>query len=864
MPLLREPNAEPVPGYRLIEPLGSGKYGEVWKCEAPGGLFKAVKFVYGNLNDPGADAAGASQELDALQRVKSIRHPFIVSLDRVEVIGGELIIIMELADESLHDRLLACQKEGKPGIPRDELLGYLREAAEALDLMNLRYNLQHLDIKPRNLFLVANHVKVADFGLVNNLAVGELADADLKATQVVGQAPMGTPLYTSPEAFRGELSRFSDQYSLAIVFQELLTGTLPFNGKNFRQLAMQHIRGEPDLTPLTGKDRPILAKALAKDPEHRFPSCMALVQALAGQAVPAPAEYVPVPVLTPALAGGHLEPPPALPQPESRATRETPADLRPDGQTTTETEPVFSPFDCLPGYQFIDCIGRSPLGEVWKVLDTQNRRRLVKFIYGFSAGSAISRELRSAVRLKAMRHPYLAPVEVVQSDPVRLVLLTDPVDQTLRDRFMECQAEGLPGIPRRELLGYLHSAAEALDYLDQQHSVQHLGLNPRNLLLKGGKLLVSDFGLMQLLWVPAGQPVAQLNSRYSAPELYEDNISRACDQYSLALIYQEMLTGHHPHRGQTIRQLVSARLKYKLDLDPLPGPDRQVLSRALSRDPQQRFVTCQEMIEGLEAVSFPELDVPVQEVTASGTPIVSVAAEEEAGPSPVQRLQELLQEARGAVSLGEHGRIRYWINPDGSVEHRCGARVPTGIARHKLEGFREKWNVEIVREEDNHFLYQIVSGFKGFFKRVKQGLEIEIRLHRPRAQSATQCAIVTQVRRLPGTSDEGHDPKQVGPVLLESVFRHLQATSERRRQERFPFEQRVRVRAPGRYGQDQVIEATAKDLSETGIGLYAPVCLPPGSVQVFVGDDALGLSGTVVRAQPCDDGLFEIGIRFDW
>ena len=56
MSFMREPDAEPIAGYRLIEPLGSGGFGEVWKCEAPGGLFKAIKFVYGNLNSEDVDA----------------------------------------------------------------------------------------------------------------------------------------------------------------------------------------------------------------------------------------------------------------------------------------------------------------------------------------------------------------------------------------------------------------------------------------------------------------------------------------------------------------------------------------------------------------------------------------------------------------------------------------------------------------------------------------------------------------------------------------------------------------------------------------------------------------------------------------
>src|SRR5690242_21598876 len=98
MSWIREPNAEPIPGYRLLAPLGSGGFGEVWKCEAPGGLFKAIKFVYGAPDGLDATGVPAEEELRAIQRIKDIRHPFILSLDRVEVIDGDLVIVMELAD----------------------------------------------------------------------------------------------------------------------------------------------------------------------------------------------------------------------------------------------------------------------------------------------------------------------------------------------------------------------------------------------------------------------------------------------------------------------------------------------------------------------------------------------------------------------------------------------------------------------------------------------------------------------------------------------------------------------------------------------------------------------------------------------
>ena len=270
MAVVREPNAEPIPGYRLLEPLGSGGFGEVWKCEAPGGLFKAIKFVYGNLKSLDMDGVHAEQEWQALNRIKEVRHPFVLSLDRIQDVDGELVIVMELADKSLYDSYVECQSAGLLGIPREALLRYVRDAAEALDHMNEKHNLQHLDIKPRNLFVISDRVKVADFGLVNSLG-------RQTANGVLGGV---TPLYASPETFQGKITDRSDQYSLAIVYQELLTGQRPFNGKNPRQLAQQHMQEEPELRALHEAERPVIARALSKDPAKRFPTCLAFVRAL--------------------------------------------------------------------------------------------------------------------------------------------------------------------------------------------------------------------------------------------------------------------------------------------------------------------------------------------------------------------------------------------------------------------------------------------------------------------------------------------------------------------------------------------------------------------------------------------------------
>jgi len=263
-----ESQTEPIAGYRLLERIGGGGFGEVWKCEAPGGLLKAMKFVHGTLHGLN-DAALVQQELRSLNRVKTVRHPFILSLERYDIIDGQLVIVMELADRNLWDRFQECRSQGLPGVPRAELLRYMEEAAEALDLMNIEHQLQHLDIKPQNLFLVHSHIKVADFGLVKDLeGVNSAA-----ATGV-------TPIYAAPETFEGDVSRFSDQYSLAIVYQELLTGLRPFSGTNARQLLMQHKTANPELTSLPPCDRAVIGRALAKSPEQRFPTCTDLVRAL--------------------------------------------------------------------------------------------------------------------------------------------------------------------------------------------------------------------------------------------------------------------------------------------------------------------------------------------------------------------------------------------------------------------------------------------------------------------------------------------------------------------------------------------------------------------------------------------------------
>lgn len=252
-------------GYDLTHRLGSGGYGEVWKAIGPGGLPKAVKIMYGERTGSHAEA-----EFKALERMRDLRHPFLLSIERIEVVESRMIVVTELADGNLSQRFDECRTEGRAGIPRDELLGYLRDSADALDFMAEKHGLQHLDVKPDNILLQGDHAKVGDFGLAKDLNVTNVS--------VINGF---TPTFAAPELFEGRPGRATDQYSLAIVYQYMLTGVLPFNGRTAAQLTAQHLRSQPDVSNLQPIDRPVVARALSKNMHSRFDNCRQFVDELA-------------------------------------------------------------------------------------------------------------------------------------------------------------------------------------------------------------------------------------------------------------------------------------------------------------------------------------------------------------------------------------------------------------------------------------------------------------------------------------------------------------------------------------------------------------------------------------------------------
>lgn len=301
---------EAVPGFRLIRFLGQGAIGEVWHAAGPGGTEAAIKIV-----DLSGSGAHGLKEVRAMQLVKRIHHPNLIPIvglwakrEDGTLLGEEdtallasqeiarhgvantivappepaprateLIIAMGLGQKSLAERLEECRAEALSGIPVDELLGYLRDAARAIDFLNSPVHalatgtgaIVHCDIKPLNILIVGGAAQVCDFGLAHMVgAVRKTA------------AAMGTIAYAAPELLDGKPSPTTDQYCLAITYYELRTGSLPYREQSAFGVIDAVRKGDLDFSLVSPGEQTVLRRATALDPAARYASATEMVDAL--------------------------------------------------------------------------------------------------------------------------------------------------------------------------------------------------------------------------------------------------------------------------------------------------------------------------------------------------------------------------------------------------------------------------------------------------------------------------------------------------------------------------------------------------------------------------------------------------------
>jgi|CXWL01.1.fsa_nt_gi serine/threonine-protein kinase len=224
-----------------------------------------------------AASIGGERFLREIEVSAGLQHPHIVPLYDSGQRDGFLYYVMPfLEGESLRDLL---QRSGR--MPLARAAEIVREAASGLSYAH-QQGIVHRDIKPENIMLSAGHAVVTDFGIARAIDASRPDHANITGTGIA----IGTPAYMSPEqATADEVDARSDQYSLACVFYEMVTGKQAFTGKTMQAMLTSMLTGpRPKLTQVVATTPPgvdaATQRALSADPSGRFPDIMTFAHAV--------------------------------------------------------------------------------------------------------------------------------------------------------------------------------------------------------------------------------------------------------------------------------------------------------------------------------------------------------------------------------------------------------------------------------------------------------------------------------------------------------------------------------------------------------------------------------------------------------
>jgi len=250
--------ARPLAGYTIKRAIGRGGFGEVYYALSDGGKEVALKLVRRNLE----------VELRGVAQCLNLKHPNLLGLFdiRSDDTGDQWVVMEYVGGPSLEEVIAAHPN----GLPTDEAISWLRGIAAGVGYLH-DCGIVHRDLKPGNIFCDAGLVKLGDYGLSKFISVSRRSGHT---------ESIGTVHYMAPEIASGRYGREIDVYGLGVIFYEMLTGRVPFEGESVAEVLMKHLTAAPDLTGIAEPFRTILTRALAKDPAQRFASVAEMVASL--------------------------------------------------------------------------------------------------------------------------------------------------------------------------------------------------------------------------------------------------------------------------------------------------------------------------------------------------------------------------------------------------------------------------------------------------------------------------------------------------------------------------------------------------------------------------------------------------------
>jgi hypothetical protein len=259
----------PLDGYVLKRGIGRGGFGEVYFAVSDGGKEVALKLLRGGNNN--------DIELRGVAQCLNIKHPNLVGLyDLKTDAQGDPWVVMEYVSGEPLSTVLNRHPNGLPAELAQQWFLALTKAVACLH----DHGIVHRDLKPGNIFLENGTVKVGDYGLSKFIS-GSQRTAQTQS--------VGTVHYMAPEISTGNYGKQIDVYAAGVILYEMLTGHVPFDGESAGEILMKHLTSPPDLTKVPVDYLPVVAKALSKNPAHRYASMSEMARAVeAVGARPAP------------------------------------------------------------------------------------------------------------------------------------------------------------------------------------------------------------------------------------------------------------------------------------------------------------------------------------------------------------------------------------------------------------------------------------------------------------------------------------------------------------------------------------------------------------------------------------------------
>ena len=531
--------------YRLTKLLGEGGFASVYlgqhvQITAQQAAIKVLHLTQVNTQQFRQEA----------ETIAALKHPHIVRLLDFDIQRGTPFLVMDYA----HNGSLRARHAADEKLPLATVMEYVTQIADALQYAHDK-NIIHRDIKPDNV-LIDQHgtLLLSDFGIAVISKMG-------RTTRSVSYGVAGTPYYMAPEMFKGKPEKASDQYSLAIMVYQWLSGTLPFGGHPII-LGHQH-EHDPvpplrDKVPAISEDvEAVIMIALSKKPQDRFASVRAFAEAL-------------------------------------DAASKKPA----IGQQ-------------LGNYRLIELLGEGGFASVYlgQHVRIERQRAAIKVLH--LAGVDPQKFQQEAETIAALKHPHIVRLldfDIQPGTGTPFLVMDYAPNGSLGTRHAADEQ-----LPLATVIQYVTQIANALQYAHDKHHIIHCDIKPDNVLIdQQGELLLSDFGIavMSQTGRTTVQSATDISGtpEYMAPEMFTAQPVLASDQYALAVMAYQWLSGTLPFGEGDIYQL-----SYQHTHEPVPPLRDQiptisvaveaVVLRGLAKQPQDRFPSVRAFAEALDSAS---------------------------------------------------------------------------------------------------------------------------------------------------------------------------------------------------------------------------------------------------------------------